>query len=178
MKFRNVVLSAAVLLSTSALEAKSPASDEAANVQLIKDFLTDTRAAMASHDPARARAVAERYMDVDYIQHSKGMKPGREGYIETMTSLAAGGPLPGGMPPGAPPAGGPPPPGALPAGAPSGALPSGGAMGAPMTPPKDLYFVGDGELVVWVSEGMEPGKLDFNMVRIVNGKMKEHWDSR
>lgn len=47
-----------------------------------------------------------------------------------------------------------------------------------MTPPKDLYFVGDGELVVWVSEGMEPGKLDFNMVRIVNGKMKEHWDSR
>lgn len=162
MKYRTIILSVAVLLGASAVEAKSSASQGATNVELIKNFLTDTRAAMASHDAARARAVAERYMDVDYIQHSKGMKPGREGYIETMTTLAQGGP-----PPGPPPAGGA-----------AGPFLQSGPTSAPLAPPRDLYFVGDGDLVVWVSEGLEPGKLDFNMVRVVNGKMKEHWDSR
>jgi predicted SnoaL-like aldol condensation-catalyzing enzyme len=63
-------------------------------------------------------------------------------------------------------------------------LPSGGT--AKMSPPKDLYFVADGDLVVWVSErpnapdaaaqGSKP-VFDFNMVRIAKGKLAEHWDS-
>ena len=48
---------------------------------------------------------------------------------------------------------------------------------------EDTHFVGDGNMVVWVSESRpgpaEAGKSDerrtFNMVRFKNGKMVEHW---
>jgi predicted SnoaL-like aldol condensation-catalyzing enzyme len=61
-----------------------------------------------------------------------------------------------------------------------------GKISAPM----DLYFVADGDLVVWVSErpsapdttpaaaaGERKPVYDFNMVRIAKGKLAEHWDS-
>lgn len=150
MQFKRITVIVAALLSVSAVQVEAADKQGAANVQLIKDFLRDIRVAMMSRDSAKARAVAERYMDEDYIQHSKNYAPGREGFIKSMSA----------MPPG-------PPPGASASGPPGGAMPT----------PKDLYFIGDGEFVVWVSEGMAPGKLDFNMVRVVKGKMKEHWDS-
>lgn len=153
MQLKRVTVIAAALLSVGAMQVEAADKQGAANVQLIKDFLRDIRAASASQDPGNVRAVAERYMDADYIQHAKGIAPGRDGFIKGMSALQSG------PPPGAPP-GGPP-------GGPPGAMPT----------PKDLYFVGDGELVVWVSEGMQPGTLIFNMVRVANGKMKEHWDS-
>lgn len=175
MRFRRVILVAAAIFSFNATPGLAADREGAANVQLVKDFLRDIRATMASRDPAKARTVVEQYMDADYIQHSPGMEPGREGYLKTMTMALSGVRPPGapaiGNPPGGPPPGGP--PGALP-----GGPPPGGPPGGVMSPPKDLYFVGDGEIVVWVSEGLEAGKLDFNMVRVVNGKMKEHWDSR
>jgi predicted SnoaL-like aldol condensation-catalyzing enzyme len=56
--------------------------------------------------------------------------------------------------------------------------------------PKDLYFVADEDLVVWMSERPSPPDTtpdaatsgskpiyDFNMVRIAKGKLAEHWDS-
>lgn len=160
MKLRPILLTAAVAMFAMVGPAHSADQQGAAGVQLIKSFLKDIRGAMASKDPARVRAVAERYMDEDYVQHSRGLAPGREGFIKGMSAAVTGGP-----PPGAP--SGPPPSGAAPAGPPPGAPPT----------PKDLYFLGDGEYVIWVSEGMESGKLLFNMVRVVDGKMKEHWDS-
>lgn len=171
MKFRPIMVMTAALLSFSAVQVDAADKQGAANVQLVKDFLKDVRVAAGSRDPAKVRAVAERYIDVDYLQHAKGMEPGREGYIKGMSSPPTGGP-PGGAPPGAAPSG--PPPAGAPAGGPPNGPPPGGAMPAW---PKDLYFIGDGEFVVWVSEGMQPGKLVFNMVRVVNGKLKEHWDS-
>ncbi len=172
MKSKSFIVIAAALMSFGAVHVHAAGKQEAANVQLIKDFLRDIRAVMGSRDPAKVRAVAERYMDPDYIQHSKIYPPGREGFIKGFSAGPSGAPPGGAAPPGAS-AGGPP-----------GAPPSGkSAVGLPPGPPggklpKDLYFFGDGEFVIWVSEGMEPGKLDFNMVRVVNGKMKEHWDSR
>lgn len=166
MFMRSLGLSAALAMFAMAGPAHAADAQGAAAVQVIKSFLKDIREAMASRDPARVRAVAERYMDEDYVQHARGLASGREGFIKGMSTMVTSGPPPG-APPGAP-SGAPP-------GAPSGA-PSGAPPGPPPTP-KDLYFLGDGELVVWVSEGREPGKLVFNMVRVVNGKMKEHWDS-
>lgn len=154
MKLRSILWSAAAMIAIAG-PAYSAETQGAANVQVVKSFLKDIREAMASRDPAKVRAVAEHYMDKDYIQHSSGYAPGREGFIKGMSSVVTGG---GGPPPGAPPAG--------------------GASSGPPPTPKDLYFLGDGEIVVWVSEGMEPGKLMFNMVRVVDGKMKEHWDGR
>lgn len=138
MKLKSILLAAASAISILVSPAFAADAQAAANVQLIKRFLHDLREAMAARDPAEVRAVAERYMAEDYVQHAKGMPPGRDGFIEELSHL-----------------------------------PPGGARPAP----KDLYFVGDGEFVIWVSEGIEPGKLLFNMVRVVDGKMKEHWDS-
>lgn len=151
MKLRTLLLSIALFAAVGSVHSAD--SPGAAGVQIVKGFLTDIRAAMGTRDPAKVRAVAERYMDKDYIQHSNEFAPGREGFISTMTDVLNK----------PPPAATPPPGGAATKGAP--------AM------PKDLHFFGDGEFVVWVSESREPGKLVFNMVRIVDGKMKEHWGS-
>jgi predicted SnoaL-like aldol condensation-catalyzing enzyme len=138
MKLKSILLAAAIAILALVSPAYSADAQGAANVQLIKSFLHNVREAMAARDPAKIRAVAERYMAEDYVQHAKGMPPGREGFVEGLSHAPAGGARPA---------------------------------------PKDLYFFGDGEYVIWVSEGMEPGKVLFNMVRVVNGKMKEHWDS-
>lgn len=130
----------------SSLKAPVPATGQgAANVQLLKSFLAEIRPVAASGDPKQLRALVERYMSADYVQHGVGLPPGREGYIQMMSMAFKAPPPPGGV-------------------------------------PKDLYFFGDGEQVVWVSEMPgEPGKapkLLFNMMRVVDGKFKEHWDSR
>lgn len=151
MKLRTLLLSIALFAAVGAVHSAD--SQGAAGVQIVKSFLTDVRAAMRTRDPAKVRAVAERYMVDDYIQHSSEFAPGREGFISTMTDALNK-----------------PPPAAMPA--PGEAA----AKGTPAMP-KDLHFFGDGEFVVWVSENREPGKLVFNMVRIVDGKMKEHWSS-
>lgn len=139
---------AAVVAQTPATSTAGPvlaANQGAANVQLLKSFLADIRPAAASGDPKKLRAVVERYMSADYVQHAAGLPPGREGYIQMMSMAFKAGPPPGGA-------------------------------------PKDVHFFGDGEYVVWVSEmpsetGKAP-KLLFNMMRVADGKLKEHWDSR
>ena len=75
-----------------AAAAPAQAADEgAANVQLAKNWVTDIGAAKA---PAEARAVIERYMSLDYVQHSNRFPPGRAGVIEVLTkALSAGTPL-------------------------------------------------------------------------------------
>lgn len=151
MKLRTLLLPIALFAAVGPVHSAD--SHGEAGVQIIKSFLTDVRAAMGTRDPAKVRAVAERYMAEDYIQHSSQFASGREGFISTMTDALNN-----------------PPPAAM--SAPGEASPK----GAPAMP-KDLHFFGDGEFVVWVSESREPGKLVFNMVRLVGGKMKEHWGS-
>jgi predicted SnoaL-like aldol condensation-catalyzing enzyme len=112
-----------------------------ANVQLVKRFIQEIDLAARSNDPRKeVRTVAERYLSADYIQHSRALAPGREGYIQLLTKAS-------------------PPPA-----------------------PKNLYFFGEGEFVIWVTQTIPPDqpggpKLDFNLVRVVDGKLQEHWDS-
>lgn len=164
------------VMGVAALAAAAPARAADAlgqgNIKLVKQFLEDVRAAVMSPDRALGvRQVAERYMSTNYVQHAAGFPPGREGYI-TVMSRGFGGPPPGapaGPPPGAPPPGDQP-------GGPTGGPP--GGMGLP----KDLYFFADGDFVIWVSEmpgaSAAPAKLHFNMLRVVNGRFEEHWDSQ
>ncbi|EIZ79590.1 hypothetical protein WSK_1823 [Novosphingobium sp. Rr 2-17] len=126
-----------------------------ANIRLVQQFLAEVRvAATGENTAANVRAVAEQYMDADYIQHAPGFPPGREGYIQVMSQAMR------------PPA--------------SGGQQSAGERRAL---PKDINFVADGPYVIWVSElprsgGALPAKrYMFNMFRIENGKFKEHWDS-
>jgi predicted SnoaL-like aldol condensation-catalyzing enzyme len=120
----------------------------------VRDFLRDIRRAAATTDPETIRAVVERYMAVDYIQHSQGVAPGREGYLQGWLSRLKE--------------------------MPQGRMPM----------PSNLYFIAEGDLVVWISErpdmrAMSGGgsnavgrpKYNFNMVRIANGRLAEHRDS-
>lgn len=123
--------------------AASPADD---NVKLVKSFLADVRVAtFEHHDPTEIRAVTERYLAGDYIQHSKDMKPGRDGYADGMIQLAQGA----------------------------------GPKLPPMPVPQDLYWIADGDKVVWVSliklPGQDSPEFFFNMMRIQDGKIAEHW---
>lgn len=146
--FRGVATGLAFLATVSVAQtatAGTPGADT--NVKLVQAFLVDVRAAtFRDHDPREIRTVSERYLSSDYIQHSEGMKPGRDGYIDSMVQLAEGkGP------------------------------PAGGAM----PQPEDLYWIADGDKVVWVSRIQLPGKdqpeFMFNMMRVQNGKLVEHW---
>jgi predicted SnoaL-like aldol condensation-catalyzing enzyme len=124
--------------------AGTPQAD--ADIKLVQTFLNKIRAAtFEHHDPKEVRDVAERYMRPDYIQHSDGMKPGREGYIDSMVGMTRGG----------------------------------GPVAGPMPSPKDLYWVADSDKVIWVSSVQLPGKdkpeFMFNMMRIQDGKIAEHW---
>jgi len=135
-----------------------------ANKQLVQNFLRDVRqASMVDKDPKKLRQVVEHYMTENYIQHSTVFAPGREGYLQGMLKMFSN------VPP-----------------------QNSGASASPPMPPmpkmKDLYFLADGDLVTWVSQvtsaepapastSKEETKYDFNMVRIENGKLAEHWSS-
>jgi predicted SnoaL-like aldol condensation-catalyzing enzyme len=149
-RFRiGLVLLAALAIPLPAVAA-SPADKAASpadnNVKLVKSFLADVRVAtFEHHDPAEIRAVTERYLVGDYIQHSKVMKPGRDGYADSMIQLAQGS----------------------------------GPKLPPMPVPEDLYWIADGDKVVWVSliklPGQDSPEFFFNMMRIQDGKIAEHW---
>ncbi|TPG56499.1 hypothetical protein EAH76_02870 [Sphingomonas glacialis] len=147
---RRILASCLGLLLASAASGQATAEPARAtanaNVQLVKTFLVEIReATFRDHDRRKIEAVAERYISPSYIQHSDGIKPGRDGYVENMATLAAGN----------------------------------GPMAGPMPSPQDLYWVADGDKVVWVSSIQLPGKTApefmFNMMRIQNGKIAEHW---
>jgi predicted SnoaL-like aldol condensation-catalyzing enzyme len=116
------------------------------NVKLVKSFLADVRVAtFEHHDPTEIRAVSDRYLVGDYIQHTKEMKPGRDGYVDSMIQIAQGA----------------------------------GPKRPAMPVPEDLYWVADGDKVVWVSlvklPGQDSPEFIFNMMRIQDGKIAEHW---
>jgi len=153
MKLKYIILSAALAIAAVTVGASTVRAADAkgeANKQLVQNFLRDVRqASMVDRDPKKLREVVERYMAENYVQHSSTFAPGREGYLQGMLKQFASAPQPNSAPP---------------------------------PKMKDLYFVGDGDLVVWVSEisSAESGpasapKYDFNMIRIENGKLAEHW---
>ena len=129
---------------------------EEANVKLVADFYAALENANAHGDKKqKIRPIAEKYMQADYIQHMEAAKrfgQGREGFIRLLEQ------------------------------APATAVPPGG-----ITPPpaQVLSLIGNGDIVIRVSSrttltapGVEgnPNYI-FNMFRIKNGKLAEHWDA-
>jgi predicted SnoaL-like aldol condensation-catalyzing enzyme len=84
---RLVVIGMAVLWAMVTAPAYS-ADEGAANLQLAKNWVKDIGAVKG---PAEVRAVVERYMSPDYVQHSSGFPPGRAGVIELLTKTSAAG---------------------------------------------------------------------------------------
>jgi len=126
---------------------------EEANVKLVADFY----AALDNADAHRGmkqdiRSIAEKYMQADYIQHMEGGKKfgqGREGFIRFLEAMPA------------PPEGMAPPPAQV------------------------LSLIANGDIVIRVSSRTMPPapgaeanpSYIFNMFRIQNGKLAEHWDA-
>lgn len=132
-----------------------PAGSREDKKELALNFLREMhRATFIEHDPARIRTIAERDMVENYVQHSADYGVGREGFIAKMSSLAQE------------------------------------LKGKPPFPAPDILFAGvDGDLVVWVSRTKRPDPKNptsgplvtiilFNMVRIENGQLAEHWNGQ
>jgi predicted SnoaL-like aldol condensation-catalyzing enzyme len=164
---RMVTVIASSLLATTMLapvtHAATYSAQETANMKVVAEFYAALDQGDAAGDlKKRIRGIAEQYLKQDYIQHMDAQRPygtGREGFIRMFESMPAMGGSPG-----APPAG-------------AGAPPAG--MGAP-PPAKVIALMANGDLVVRVSSRTMPGSTNpsfsFNMFRLQDGKLAEHWD--
>jgi predicted SnoaL-like aldol condensation-catalyzing enzyme len=128
---------------------------EAANKQLVLDYYRDIEATVGAGKMSELPKVDAKYRDPGYIQHGVGGKGGQG--------------APSGV--GAPPPGGPGPQGA------GGAPPK---MGSP----KLLSIMAEGDMVNQVTLRSMPGPdgkandtIIFNLFRVKNGKLIEHWDA-
>jgi hypothetical protein len=141
------ILAAGFLLGAANTAMADAQSD--ANIQLVKNYVHDIRdAAFVKHDKDLIRKVAEQYMAADYNPNKEGLTPDREGYISGLWSTAQ-------------------------------TIPPGVKLQL-----DDIYFLADHDRVAWLTRNTvpdkdAPGKFKsiyvLNMVRIENGKLKEHW---
>jgi predicted SnoaL-like aldol condensation-catalyzing enzyme len=134
-----------------AVKAAAPTPQEQANMKLVADF-HEAIEQDYQHGSKGVRAIAERFLAPDYIQHMEAagaFGPGREGYIRMFEQTPA--------PPPAPVGGGAPP---------------------PMTV---LSLMADGDLVTRINSrpGATPDQPPiyiFNLYRVKDGRLAEHWD--
>ena len=162
-----VCILAVATAPTVGLAADTP--EEAANKQLVLDYYRDIEATVGAGKVSELPKVDAKYRDPGYIQHSVGGGQGGRG--------AQG--REGGAP-----AGGPPQDrgGAAPAGGPGS---QGGGGAAPrMGPPRLLSITAEGDMVNQVTVRSMPGAdgktnetIIFNLFRVKNGKLIEHWDA-
>jgi predicted SnoaL-like aldol condensation-catalyzing enzyme len=140
-------VAAAVLLGASA-QAREPIREEA-NKELVRDFYAALEEAQASGTMrTKGRSIVERFIAPDYIQHRPGEQNGREAMIHNTESAPS---MPGGA----------------------------------MPPAKLVALVAEGDLVVQVTSrdlpdpatGTTKPALIWNMFRVKDGKLAEHWDA-
>ena len=142
-----VAIAAAVLSGVSAQAGQR--TQEEANKKLVRDFYNALEDTQAAGEmKTKGRSLIEKYIAPDYIQHRPGQQSGREAMVRNTENAPA-----------------------LPAGAP--------------THSKLVAILGDGDLVVQVTDrglpdpvtGAPRHALIWNMFRIKNGKLAEHWDA-
>lgn len=153
-------LSAAVTLGilwAGAAQAHNTPQEEA-NKKLVRDFynaLDDAQ--IEGKIREKITGIIEKYIAVDYIQHQEGGKQGRAGMLETVRGPQA-----------APPA-----------------APAGGAPNPMQQRAKLVAIMAEGDRVIQITSrdrpdpatgGTKPSYI-WNMFRIENGMLAEHWDS-
>ena len=138
-------------------QAATFTAQEQANMKLVADFYEANDAMAAAGDPTMIRGIAAKYIGEGYIQHIAAGKKygnGRDNFIRMALDMPK-------RP--APPAGSPP---------------------RQIQRAQVLALWAKDDLVIRVSgrgptaEGASgPGNVIFNMFRVVDGKLVEHWDS-
>lgn len=171
MNYSKTIVIAVVSLLGAAMpmmsaQAAQYTKQEKDNIALVQGFYAalDARTAAGGESKVPFRPIAEKYIAENYHQNSPGWAAqgqGREALIRIFQTRAGG---PGGM--------------QGPAPANAGATPAGGAPagGPPRVAAKVVYIGAVGDRVVRVS-GRGTSDLVFNMFRVENGKLAEHWDA-
>jgi hypothetical protein len=157
-------------------QAAQYTKQEKANIAVVQAFYAATAARRAAGGESRMpfRPIAEKYIAENYHQNSPGWAAdgqGREAFIKIFEGRGGG---PAGMQP-------PAPAGAAGAARAGGAPSGGAATGEPARQEakqatKVRYIGAEGNIVVRVS-GDGSSDLVFNMFRVENGKLAEHWDA-
>jgi predicted SnoaL-like aldol condensation-catalyzing enzyme len=120
---------------------------ESANIKLVEDFYAELEQATASGKiKEQAPAIGAKFIAPNYIQHMEGAPSGRDGFVQLMSKIPPGPPLP---------------------------------------PAKLVAIMADGDKVIQVTSRELPdpvtrapkSSLIWNMFRIENGQLAEHWDS-
>jgi predicted SnoaL-like aldol condensation-catalyzing enzyme len=159
-----VLIAAMPLVSA---QAATFTAQEQANMKVVADFYVANDAMAAAGDVNLIHGIAEKYIGEGYIQHMAAGKKygnGRENFIRMTLDMPSRPPRPAGSPAaGGPPAGSPP---------------------RQMQPAQVLALWAKDDLVIRVSgrgptaDGASgPANVIFNMFRVTNGKLVEHWDS-
>jgi len=147
-------------------QAATFTAQEQANMKLVEDFYEANDAMAAAGDVNMIHGIAEKFIGEGYIQHMAAGKKygnGRDNFIKMTLDMPARPARAGGPTAGGPPAGGPP---------------------RQMQRAQVLALWAKDDLVIRVSgrgptaEGATgPANVIFNMFRVKDGKLVEHWDS-
>lgn len=138
-------------------QAATFTAQEKANMKVVEDFYVANDAMAAAGDVNMIHGIAEKYIGEGYIQHMAAGKKygkGRENFIRMTLDMPSRPARAAGSPPGQ------------------------------MQPAQVLALWAKDDLVIRVSgrgptaEGASgPANVIFNMFRVQNGKLVEHWDS-
>jgi predicted SnoaL-like aldol condensation-catalyzing enzyme len=168
-----VCMLAVAAVPSVGLTANTP--QELANKQLVLDYYRDIDATVGAGKVSELPKVDAKYRHPDYIQHSGG--GGGQG---ARGAQGRGGAAPEGAPGAQGRAGGA-PEGAAGARGAGGAAPAGGPG---RVEPRWISVMAEGDMVNLVrvrtstdADGKTSGWLIFNLFRVKDGKLVEHWDA-